>query len=126
MLRFGLTLIGVLSLLPIAAASAPHAGTAVVPRAAMVQVADDEGDPASCAEVEAPVPEHPAWAWRMRAFRALDCVTGLVDRALNSAPVHPATAGHVRDEMITIRRGDLEKIRALAWSARDAAARIGQ
>ena len=64
------------------------------------------------------VPEHSdtRWLWRLRAYQHLDCVTAIVDRAL---------AGSSGDR-IELSRADLERIRAGAWYARDAAARIGQ
>jgi hypothetical protein len=61
------------------------------------------------------------WQWRLRAFRHLDCVTTLIDNVL--------AAGGEDDEApreVRISREDLERIRTLAWWARDAAARIGQ
>lgn len=56
------------------------------------------------------------WVWRLRAYRHLDCVNAIVDRALSSAS----------SDRIELSRADLERIRAEAWYARDAAARIGQ
>jgi hypothetical protein len=56
------------------------------------------------------------WVWRLRAYRHLDCVDAIVDRALAKAST----------DRIEISRADLERIRAEAWYARDAAARIGQ
>jgi hypothetical protein len=55
------------------------------------------------------------WVWRLRAYRHLDCVAAIVERALSSA-----SGGRVE-----LSRDDLERIRAEAWHARDAAARIG-
>jgi hypothetical protein len=64
-----------------------------------------------------PDPEHSdtRWLWRLRAYRHLDCVNAIVERALTSAP----------GDRIELSRADLERIRNEAWSARDAAARIG-
>jgi hypothetical protein len=56
------------------------------------------------------------WSWRLRAYRHLDCVNAIVDRALTSAS----------SDRVELSRADLERIRAEAWYARDAAARIGQ
>jgi hypothetical protein len=56
------------------------------------------------------------WVWRLRAYRHLDCVTAIVERALSSAS----------KDRVELSRADLERIRAEAWYARDAAARIGQ
>ena len=55
------------------------------------------------------------WFWRLRAYRHLDCVNGIVDRALTSTS----------SDRIEMSRDDLERIRNEAWYARDAAARIG-
>ena len=56
------------------------------------------------------------WLWRLRAYRHLDCVDAIVSRALTSAS----------SDRVEVPRADLERIRTEAWSARDAAARIGQ
>ena len=67
-----------------------------------------------------PQPDHESsdtrWVWRLRAYRHLDCVNAIVDRALAKAST----------DRIEISRADLERIRAEVWYARDAAARIGQ
>ena len=55
------------------------------------------------------------WFWRLRAYQHLDCVNGIVDRALTSTS----------NDRVEISRDDLERIRAEAWYARDATARIG-
>jgi hypothetical protein len=82
----------------------------------------------SCADATVPDSVDARWQWRLRAFNHLDCVTALVDRALGSSHAgSPATAALRReDQTVTISRADLERIRMLAWWARDAAARIGQ
>jgi hypothetical protein len=56
------------------------------------------------------------WLWRLRAYRHLDCVNAIVSHALTSAS----------GDRVEVPRADLERIRAEAWYARDAAARIGQ
>jgi hypothetical protein len=61
------------------------------------------------------------WQWRLRAFRHLDCVTTLIDNVLAAAREDDEGSREVR-----MSREDLERIRTLAWWARDAAARIGQ
>ena len=68
--------------------------------------------------VPQPDPDYPdtRWLWRLRAYRHLDCVNAIVTRALTSAS----------GDRVEVPRADLERIRAEAWSARDAAARIGQ
>jgi hypothetical protein len=72
--------------------------------------------PAACAAQ--PDPDYPdtRWVWRLRAYRHLDCVHALVERALSSSSA----------DRVELSRNDLERIRAEARSARDAAARIGQ
>jgi hypothetical protein len=55
------------------------------------------------------------WFWRLRAYQHLDCVNGIIDRALRSTS----------NDRVEVSRDDLERIRAEAWYARDAAARIG-
>jgi hypothetical protein len=54
------------------------------------------------------------WVWRLRAYRHLDCVNAIVERALSSAS----------GDRVEISRAELERIRTEAWYARDAAARI--
>ena len=56
------------------------------------------------------------WLWRLRACRHLDGVNVIVSRALTSAS----------GDRVEVPRADFERIRAEAWYARDAAARIGQ
>ena len=69
-----------------------------------------------------PEPDDPRWRWRLRAFHHLDCVAALIDAALRDAK--PRDNEAPRD--VPMSRDDLERIRTLAWWARDAAARIGQ
>jgi hypothetical protein len=54
------------------------------------------------------------WVWRLRAYRHLDCVDAIVQRAL-SAPSR---------DRIELSRRDLERIRTEASQARAAAARM--
>jgi hypothetical protein len=71
--------------------------------------------PAACTpQPDADYPDT-RWVWRLRAYRHLDCVNAIVERALSS------TSG----DRIELSRTDLDRIRAEAWYARDAAARIG-
>jgi hypothetical protein len=65
--------------------------------------------------------EDARWQWRLRAYRHLDCVTTIVDQALSAKPARTDSK-----DTVEISRQDLERIRTLAWWARDAAARIGQ
>jgi hypothetical protein len=71
--------------------------------------------PAAC--TPQPDPDYPDTrrVWRLRAYRHLDCVNAIVERALSSAS----------GERVELSRADLDRIRAEAWNARDAAARIG-
>ena len=71
---------------------------------------------AACTLQPDPESSDTRWVWRLRAYRHLDCVNAIVDRALANAST----------DRIEISRADLERIRAEAWYARDAAARIGQ
>ena len=100
--------------------------------AAGAQVARDEAPPAhvdfpACPATKAPEPDDPRWRWRLRAYTHLDCVTTIVDNALQQ-PRRSDSRERPDDESqtVTISRADLERIRTLAWWARDAAARIGQ
>src|SRR5688572_18858852 len=81
----------------------------------------DESVCATCAASQ-PEPDYQdtRWPWRLHVYRHLDCVTEIVDRALTANG-----AARTRDR-VEVSRTDLERIRALAWQARDAAARIGQ
>ena len=91
-------------------------------------------DPEACrTDAQAAEPQDPQWQWRLRAFRHLDCVVALADRALTAA--RPAGresgtgAGRPQtraNDQVMVSRADLERMRTLAWWARDAAARIGQ
>jgi hypothetical protein len=80
--------------------------------------APDPPFPDACAQDEQPDHEDAKWRWRLRAFHHLDCVTSVVDTALQSAPATAST--------LQISRQDLERIRTSTNRARDAAARIGQ
>jgi hypothetical protein len=72
--------------------------------------------PAAC--TPQPDPDYPdtSWVWRLRAYRHLDCVHAIVERALSSS---------VSGDHVELSRTDLERIRQEVWNARDAAARIG-
>ena len=70
----------------------------------------------ACAPQPDPDYSDTRWLWRVRAYRHLDCVNAIVDRALSSGS----------SDRIELSRADLKRIRAEAWYARDAAARIGQ
>jgi hypothetical protein len=68
-----------------------------------------------CAPQQDPENIDARWVWRLRAYRHLDCVNAILDRALRSTS----------NDRIEVSRRDLERIAAEAWYARDAAARIG-
>lgn len=68
---------------------------------------------AAAADAEAGV--NPEYLWRLRADRQLGCVIGMIDRALQA-----------ESDVVTLSRRDAERIRSLAFSAKDAAARIGR
>jgi hypothetical protein len=70
--------------------------------------------PAACTPQPGPDQSDARWVWRLRAYRHLDCVNAIVERAL-SAP---------SGDRIELSRADLERIRAEALDARAAAARI--
>jgi hypothetical protein len=70
----------------------------------------------SCAPQEHSGYSDSRWVWRLRAYRHLDCVNAIVDRALAST----------QSDRIELSRADLMRIRNETWYARDAAARIGQ
>jgi hypothetical protein len=93
-------------------------GLAFALPALVVTGAPDPPIPDTACTREQPDHEDPKWRWRLRAFHHLDCVTSVVDKALQSAP---ATTG-----LVQISRHDLERIRTSTDWARDAAARIGQ
>ena len=57
--------------------------------------------------------------WRKQANDYLDCIVRLVDKNLGSS-------GARANEMVSIRRDELERIRTYAGIAKDAAARIGR
>ena len=71
--------------------------------------------PAVCTPQPDPGYPDTRWVWRLRAYRHLDCVNAIVERALSSAS----------GDRIELSRSDLDRIRVEAWYARDAAARIG-
>jgi hypothetical protein len=75
-------------------------------------------EPEVCQE-NAAEPQDENMRWRWRAYRHLDCVLALVDRALEEG-----RGGE--DGTVTISRDELERIRTMAFWGKDAAARIGR
>jgi hypothetical protein len=57
--------------------------------------------------------------WRLRAYNNLDCVVGLLDKALHSPEAASAN-------VVPVSRDDLLRMKELALWAKDAAARIGR
>lgn len=80
----------------------------------------------ACAASATPEPDDPRWRWRLRAYNHLDCVTAIVDQALARAATEEGGRPDDENAAVTMSRADLERIRTLAWWARDAAARIGR
>lgn len=89
-----------------------------------VTTAVEAADRAEC-NADAPEAGDPAFIWRLRAYRHLDCVIGLVEEAMRRGPDEGGKAAGSRDE-VRLSRTELEQIRTLAFWARDAAARIGR
>jgi hypothetical protein len=71
-------------------------------------------EPAACTPQPDSDDSDTRWVWRLRAYRHLDCVDAIVERAL-SAPSR---------DRIELSRRDLERIRIEASHARAAAARM--
>ena len=59
------------------------------------------------------------YRWRWRAYQNLGCLISTLEQAL----YRPANVGK---EQVTLSRDEVEKLRNLAWWARDAAQRIGR
>jgi hypothetical protein len=121
-----------LTLPAVAGAQAPGASSSVrQPHAQAVTTSasqDDREDPRPVCAADGDVrePDDPRWRWRLRAYRHLDCMVNLVDEALTARAGASTGEGSRRAGSVAISREDLERIRTLAWWARDAAARIGQ
>jgi len=65
---------------------------------------------------EAPDASDPEYLWRMRAERQLECAIRILDKALEKR----------NRDVVSLSRTDAERLRALAFGAKDAAARIGR
>ena len=84
-------------------------------------IADDAApnEPEVCRENVVAEPQDDSARWRWRAYRHLDCVMAVVDRALED--------GRTSEEgVVTLSREELERIRTMAFWAKDAAARIAR
>jgi hypothetical protein len=68
----------------------------------------------ACAPQPDPDDSNRRWFWRLRAYRHLDCIHAIANRALESTS----------SDRVELSRTDLERLRAEAQYARDAAARI--
>lgn len=93
----------------------------IVPPAS-VPLQESVAESAPC-DLDASDPDDPSQFWRLRAFRYLDCVIALAERAL--AAQLPSEAD-TRDARVSLTRAEVEQIQRLALWARDAAARIGR
>lgn len=80
------------------------------------------GDPASdrtCTVPEVTVPYNSEFYWRWEAYRQLDCAIEVIERAMKQS-------AESEDGTVALTREQLEQLRARAFSAKDAAARIGR
>jgi len=79
------------------------------------------GLPASAWECSAPevtVPFNEEYYWRWTAYRELDCAIEAIERVMK-------TSADSEEGTVTLTREELEQLRARAFRAKDAAARIG-
>ena len=75
-------------------------------------------DARECTVPEVTVPYNEEYYWRWTAYRELDCAIEAIERAMKSADSEEGT--------VTLTREQLEQLRARAFWAKDAAARIGR
>ena len=68
-------------------------------------------------DVDPEIAANPEYLWRFQAYRQLDCVIGILDKALKASKT---------GQTVTLSREDAERVRHLAIWAKDAAARIGR
>jgi hypothetical protein len=71
-----------------------------------------------CSAPEVTVPYNEEFYWRWTAYRELDCAIEAIERAMKSADSEEGT--------VRLTREELEHLRARAFWAKDAAARIGR
>lgn len=71
-----------------------------------------------CSVPEVTVPYNEEYYWRWTAYRELDCAIEAIERAMKTADSEEGT--------VMLTREDLEHLRARAFWAKDAAARIGR
>jgi hypothetical protein len=73
----------------------------------------------TCDDGWKPDMDSPYW-WRWQTYHSLDCALAVIDERIGRSGTH-TTSEH---DVVPVPRGELERLRALAWRARDAAARI--
>ena len=91
------------------------------PQSAKV-LAAASGLPTSALECSAPevtVPYNEEHYWRWMAYRELDCAIEAIERAMKKT-------ADSEERTVTLTREELEQLRARAFWAKDAAARIGR
>jgi len=74
----------------------------------------------ACADTWQPAADSPDF-WRWQAYHNLDCAIAFIDEQIGAPGAKPAS----EDAQVTVRREDLEKLRMMALTAKDAAQRIG-
>lgn len=72
-----------------------------------------------CTAPEVTAPFNAEFYWRWKAYRELDCAIEAIERAMR-------TSARSEAGTVTLTRDELEHLRARAFWARDAAARIGR
>ena len=85
-------------------------------------LAASSGLPASAWECSAPevtVPFNEEYYWRWTAYRELDCAIEAIERVMKKS-------ADSEEGTVTLTREELEQLRARAFWAKDAAARIGR
>jgi hypothetical protein len=89
------------------------------PRPAIVATAAKAPSAWTCTASEVSVPRNEEFYWRWMAYRELDCSIEAIDRAIKMN-------ADTREGTVTLTREELEHLRARAFGAKDAAARIGR
>ena len=72
-----------------------------------------------CSAPEVTVPFNEEYYWRWTAYRELDCAIEAIERLIK-------TSADSEEGTVTLTREELEQLRARAFLAKDAAARIGR
>jgi hypothetical protein len=81
-------------------------------------LASEPAEEVQCSAPEVTAPFNEEYYWRWTAYRELDCAIEAIERAMKNADAEDGT--------VTLTREELEDLRARAFSAKDAAARIGR